>query len=378
MSQTKTSFRLSLLALALLALPVMSRAQADPQNNTLATQIDNYLNGIHPKNDLRPLAGHGNNFASEGSTYNVDPRFVVAISGAETTFGAFTCSEDNAFNWFWNAGTGCHQSPFDNWDAGIHTVSHYLQKSYLLKGYTSISLIGGRYCTSGCEHWVPNVTSVYQTLGGDPNGALTFPTAVTGTTASADPTPQEPATPAVSATLTANTSTSSSTTSKSTAFIVEATFSNLTNQRLSGVELYRDVPPKPTHVVSLLRVTGSPDTAPVYRANFTLPANDTGAGLRVRGQLSLHGKSLGAVTSDPLTLPSPSSHLWLIVGIIAGALVLVIAVVVLIVMLRKRKSSPAAAKPAGTAETKPTATVTEIRPATTEAKSADKTGTTTK
>jgi hypothetical protein len=47
-------------------------------------------------------------------------------------------------------------------------------------------------------------------------------------------------------------------------------------------------------------------------------------------------------------------------------------------MLRKRKSSPAAAKPAGAAETKPTATVTEIRPATTEAKSADKTGTTTK
>ncbi len=376
MSQTKSSFRLSLLALALLALPVMARAQADPQNNALATQIDNYLNGIHPKNDLRPLSGHGTNFASEGSTYNVDPRFVVAISGAETTFGAFTCSEDNAFNWFWNPGTGCHQSPFDNWDAGIHTVSHYLQKSYLLKGYTSIPLIGGRYCASGCEHWVPNVTSIYQTLGGDPNGALTFPTAVTGTTASANPTPQEMAAPAVSATLTADTS--AATTNKGPAFIVEATFSSLTNQRLSGVELYRDVPPKPTHVVSLLRVTGSPDTAPVYRASFTLPANDTGADLRVRGQLSLHGKSLGAITSDPLTLPSPSSHLWLIVGIIAGALVLVIGVVLLIVMLRKRKSGSAPVKPAATAEAKPTATVTEIRPATTESKSADKTGTATK
>src|SRR6266700_5539535 len=269
MSQTKSSFRLSLLALALLALPVMARAQADPQNNALATQIDNYLNGIHPKNDLRPLSGHGTNFASEGSTYNVDPRFVVAISGAETTFGAFTCSEDNAFNWFLNPGTGCHQSPFDNWDAGIHTVSHYLQKSYLLKGYTSIPLIGGRYCASGCEHWVPNVTSIYQTLGGDPNGALTFPTAVTGTTASANPTPQEMAAPAVSATLTADTS--AATTNKGPAFIVEATFSSLTNQRLSGVELYRDVPPKPTHVVSLLRVTGSPDTGPIYRATFVLP-----------------------------------------------------------------------------------------------------------
>ncbi len=159
---------------------------------------------------------------------------------------------------------------------------------------------------------------------------------------------------------------------------MEATFSNLTNQRLSGVEIYRDVPPKPTHVVSLLRVTGSPDTAPVYRASFTLPANDTGADLRVRGQLSLHGKSLGAITSDPLTLPSPSSHLWLIVGIIAGALVLVIGVALLIVMLRKRKSGSAPVKPAATAEAKPTATVTEIRPAATDAISADKTGTTTK
>src|SRR6266852_1385819 len=202
MSQTKLSFRLSLLALALLALPVMASAQGDPQSSAMATQIDNYLNGIHPKNDQRPLAGHGSSFTSQGSTYDVDPRFVVAISGAETTFGAFTCSTDNAFNWFWNAGTGCHQSPFDTWDTGIHTVSHYMQKSYLLKGYTSIPLIGARYCASGCEHWVPNVTSVYQTLGGNPNGVLTFPTSVTGTTASADPTPQEPAPPAVSATLT--------------------------------------------------------------------------------------------------------------------------------------------------------------------------------
>src|SRR5437660_580481 len=123
MLQIKYSFRLSLLALALLALPEIARAQSDPLNGALATQIDNYLNGIHPKNDLRPLAGHGSSFTSQGSTYNVDPRFVVAISGAETTFGAFTCSTDNAFNWFWNAGTGCHQSPFDTWDTGIQTVS---------------------------------------------------------------------------------------------------------------------------------------------------------------------------------------------------------------------------------------------------------------
>jgi hypothetical protein len=81
MSQIKHSFRLSLLALALLALPVLGHAQNDPLNNALATQIDNYLNGIRPKNNLRPLAGHGTNFTGEGSTYNVNPRCRTAIGG---------------------------------------------------------------------------------------------------------------------------------------------------------------------------------------------------------------------------------------------------------------------------------------------------------
>src|SRR5258708_2476665 len=374
MSQTKYSFRFSLLALVLLALPVLGHAQSDPLNNALATQIDNYLNGIHPKNNLRPLAGHGTNFTGEGSTYNVDPRFVVAISGAETTFGAFTCSEDNAFNWFWNAGTGCHQSPFDTWDSGIHPVAHYLHKSYLLKGYTSISLIGGRYCASGCEHWVPNVTSIYQALGGDPSGALTFPATATTTTTTVETPQQEqetPAPPAVSATVTpADASTSTSTTSKGPAFVAEATFSNLTTQHVSGVELYRDTPPKPTHIASLQRVTGSPDTEPVFRANFTLPATDTGAGLRVRGHLTLHAKSLGVLTSDPLALPPQAKHIpWLAIGIVAGGLGLVIGVLLLIVRLRKRK--PGAVKPS--------ATVTEIRTAHTETQPEEaKTGTTAK
>src|SRR5882724_2616305 len=278
MSNLKNSFRFSLLALALLALPVAGRAQGDPQNSALAAQIDNYLNGVHPTNNQRPLAGHGTNFTSEGATYNVDPRFIVAISGAETTFGAFTCSEDNAFNWFWNPGTGCHQSPFDTWDSGIHTVSHYMQKSYLLKGYTSIPLIGARYCASGCEHWIPNVTSVYQNLGGDPNGVLTFPTNVSATGTVETPQQEPDATPAITATLTANPS-ATSTTSKSLSYIAEATFTNVTTQHVSGVELYRDTTPKPVHIASLLRVAGSPDTEPVFRGNFTLPANDPGTGL---------------------------------------------------------------------------------------------------
>jgi len=374
MTQIKHSFRLSLLALALLAMPMLGQAQSDPQNNALATQIDNYLNGVHPTNNLHPLAGHGSNFTSEGSTYNVDPRFVVAISGAETTFGAFTCSEDNAFNWFWNPNTGCHQSPFDTWDSGIHTVSHYLQKSYLLKGYTSIPLIGGRYCASGCEHWVPNVTSIYQTLGGDPSGALTFPTTIAAETTT--PETSEPAAPAIAATLTA-VDPSTSTSIKGVAYIAEATFSNLTTQHVAGVELYRDTPPKPTHIASLLRVPGSPDTEPVFRGTFTLPATDTGAGLRVRGQLSKNGKSLGMLTSDPLALLPPSKPFpWLIVGIVIGALVLVMGIVLIILLLRKRKTGPTPVKAAGAAEVKPTATVTEIRPATTEQPSAEtKTGT---
>ena len=77
--------------------------------NTLATvvlpQIDDYL-----RDKGSPLAGQGEAFVNSGRTHNVDPRLLVAIAGAETTFGLNTCAEYNAWNWFYVDTSQCSKN----------------------------------------------------------------------------------------------------------------------------------------------------------------------------------------------------------------------------------------------------------------------------
>lgn len=166
-------------------------AQDDNTSNALAGRIDTYLHGVH--STAHPLVGHGTTFVTEGSQYHVNPRFLVAISGGETTFGTHVCGSNNAFNWFWNG--GCTNSPFDSWDSGIRTVSHFMQKSYILHGYTTIPTIQTKYCTSGCTNWIRLVGTFYGDLGGDPGapvmwlGDAPVQEAGTGTTETPGPVP---------------------------------------------------------------------------------------------------------------------------------------------------------------------------------------------
>src|SRR5689334_19737897 len=61
-----------------------------------AARIDAYL-----ARKRSPLSGLGASFSGYGRDYNVDPRLVVAIAGAETTFSGHVCVEKNAWNWFY-------------------------------------------------------------------------------------------------------------------------------------------------------------------------------------------------------------------------------------------------------------------------------------
>lgn len=122
-----------------------------------AGQIDRYLTGKHS-----PMAGTGAAFASYARDYEIDPRLVVAISGAETTFGKHVCAENNAWNWFHHR--TCPQSPFAGYPEGAERVTKFLRLNYLNKGYDSIELIQHKYCASGCTNWIPLVTDFFNEM----------------------------------------------------------------------------------------------------------------------------------------------------------------------------------------------------------------------
>lgn len=147
--------------------PSSSAAPYDPK---LGPKIDTYLTGKGS-----PIAGNGSVFFSSGVLYNVDPRLVVGISGAESSFGtawaACPASGFNAWSWFYNG--NCASSPFSSFAEGIQTVTKFMRKSYLNKGYTTIAAIESKYCAAGCAGWVSNVTSSYTAQGGDTSD-LTF------------------------------------------------------------------------------------------------------------------------------------------------------------------------------------------------------------
>ena len=135
-----------------------------------AQSLNAYLKGS-------PLAGQGNGFLNAGKTYNVDPRFIVAIAGAETSFGRnITRGQYNAWNWQYN-GPG-RSAPFSSWAAGINRVTkgiggtNYLQADPPL---TNTRSIYAKYCQGpDCANGLRNLNISLAQQGGDPN-ALRFP-----------------------------------------------------------------------------------------------------------------------------------------------------------------------------------------------------------
>jgi hypothetical protein len=142
--------------------------------------IDRYLAGKPNPRTPSPLVGNGPVFESDGKQFTLDPRLLVGISAAETSFATGKChstpvsSTRNAWNWFYCYGSNscgtdtCVNSPFESWQRGIDTVSKYMERNYIMKGLTDVRKIQTKYCTSGCQNWVPNVETVMREMGGDP------------------------------------------------------------------------------------------------------------------------------------------------------------------------------------------------------------------
>jgi hypothetical protein len=119
------------------------------------------------------MAGQGVAFVASGGRWQLDPRLLVAIAGAESNFGAITCAPFNAWGW------GCPNGPYDfaSWADGIDTVAAGLRTNYLSEGRTSVALIHQKYAPVGAandptglnNNWTINVSRFMVELGGDPN-----------------------------------------------------------------------------------------------------------------------------------------------------------------------------------------------------------------
>lgn len=132
-----------------------------------AADLDAYLAGKGS-----PMAGQGSAFLASGGRWQVDPRLLVAIAGAESNFGSITCAPFNAWGW------GCPNGPYEftTWADGIDTVAEGLRTNYLAEGRVSVAQINLKYAPIGAandptglnNHWTTNVSRFLIELGGDP------------------------------------------------------------------------------------------------------------------------------------------------------------------------------------------------------------------
>lgn len=136
-----------------------------------AATIDAYLAG-----KLSPLTGMGSTFVAESAKVGLDPRFLVAVAGAETSFGTYGPSQaiHNPF------GLGPGMS-FADWGAAIRAAAQNLGgRLYRGAGLVTIGAINGRWAPSGAandptnlnSNWSRNVGHYYSEQGGDPAASV--------------------------------------------------------------------------------------------------------------------------------------------------------------------------------------------------------------
>ena len=123
-----------------------------------------------------PLTGLGAVFVAEAQRVGLDPRFIVAIAGAETSFGTYGPSQTihNPFG----LGPGMD---FASWPEAIrYAASNLAGPLYLGRGHTTIGSIAGVWAPIGAandpgnlnNHWTQNVGMYYAAQGGDPNAPV--------------------------------------------------------------------------------------------------------------------------------------------------------------------------------------------------------------
>lgn len=134
----------------------------------MSQRIASYLRGKGS-----PLAPYANDFVSIGNKYGIDPRFLVAISGAETGFAKAGSRLRNPFGW--NSATK-YAGPRDVLERigrGLSSSTGYYA------GKNTIGAIGATWAPPGAQNdaggnsgWPRAVGQFYRELGGNPNAQV--------------------------------------------------------------------------------------------------------------------------------------------------------------------------------------------------------------
>jgi hypothetical protein len=108
-----------------------------------------------------------------GQKYNVDPRLIIAISGAETSFGNNRSGKNcSPYKNPWNFLTGSNCWRFSDWEESINQIFAQMRLYREKKNIRTIDEIRSVYCPSGNDcivNWSRNVKKFYAEQGGDPN-----------------------------------------------------------------------------------------------------------------------------------------------------------------------------------------------------------------
>lgn len=130
---------LAFLVLTLAAIPAETAAAAAPPKHS-----PRFLNARRLNAGLAgtPLAGYGFDFEAAGWRYNVNPFFVAAIAGTESSFGAAACG-GNAW------GIASCGMTFPTFHEGLWYTTKLLREHYLGKGLLTLVAVGTKYAACG-------------------------------------------------------------------------------------------------------------------------------------------------------------------------------------------------------------------------------------
>jgi hypothetical protein len=118
------------------------------------------------------MVGQGTNLVNSGAQYNVDPRLLVSLAGAETGFGNnITAGQFNAFNVLYHG----LNSPFTSFQSAINSVGRSLTNPQNGYDFTNTSTLYAHYCSGpGCSTGLQNVNTFMNQQGANTN-SLRYP-----------------------------------------------------------------------------------------------------------------------------------------------------------------------------------------------------------